>query len=132
MNLKEQFATYEIALKLNELGFNEECLGKWSTNGNLHTLHYGTSGFRNNCNGLTYISAPLWQQVIDWVSGFNRGSLHIIIDEISHRACEPKYLFTIKVYGLVVFTNKISYFDKNKVREKAILKAIRIIETKKY
>ena len=30
--MEEQFVTYEIALKLKELGFNEECFGYYHVN----------------------------------------------------------------------------------------------------
>lgn len=59
--MNKQFVTYEIALKLKELGFNELCLAQY---------------FIKSCNLITekdfsvvydnMLNAPLWQQVIDW------------------------------------------------------------------
>lgn len=68
--MKQQFITYEIALKLKELGFDEECLYAYYHKSDLKNFkenHYMLVGDRNNTQ-LTdgRISAPLWQQVIDW------------------------------------------------------------------
>ena len=64
--VKEQFVSYEIALKLKELGFNEECFGYYCKNkefsfyGQNHLLEVVAEA------NATIIPAPLWQQVIDW------------------------------------------------------------------
>lgn len=63
--MNKQFVNYKIALALKELGFEEECLGKFVNNsGMVHTLHYGTSGSNVQSESITL--APLYQQVIDW------------------------------------------------------------------
>ena len=61
--MEKQFTTYEIALKLKELGFNEECLGIYYYDGSFkkYILEY-----KDTEEYLVCISAPLWQQVIDW------------------------------------------------------------------
>ena len=84
--MKKQFVTYEIALAIKELDFDEECLFHYD-NGNivsedelLYHIRNGSSLFFNyNCNGseidffnwdnehIITVSAPLWQQVIDWL-----------------------------------------------------------------
>ena len=69
--MKKQFVTYEIALKLKELGFDEECFGYYSQNdtNDMHYLciyqeeDYFLSGDVPSIIGL---EAPLWQQAIDW------------------------------------------------------------------
>jgi hypothetical protein len=66
--MKEQFVTYEIGLKLKEIGFNEECMAGYllqtatlfsdiphTLDGNIHKNSEGS-----------FTCAPLWQQVIDW------------------------------------------------------------------
>jgi hypothetical protein len=57
--MKKQFVPYEIALKLKELGFNEECLGLYKD----EKFYYDYETFQwnsfNNC-----VKAPLWQQAI--------------------------------------------------------------------
>ena len=62
--MKEQFVTYEIALSLKELGFNEKCLGYFNLNGyderyfSLVTEYPFITTIRN------HIIAPLWQQCL--------------------------------------------------------------------
>ncbi len=71
--MKKQFTTYEIALKLKELGFDEPCMGLWRLIDfdpvfNITTdRRYSTSQAKTSyIHGETAILAPLWQQVIDW------------------------------------------------------------------
>ena len=75
--MKEQFVTYEIALKLKELGFNETCFSMFDNNGELYHGYqsYGKVLFDNsidenyNANGIKIFkcAAPLWQQVISFL-----------------------------------------------------------------
>ncbi len=61
--MKDQFVTFEIAEKLKELGFNEECFSfYWTDKVFYENVYYGVRG-----NGESTISAPLWQQAIDWI-----------------------------------------------------------------
>lgn len=69
----EQFIPYPQALKLKELGFDEECLGAWNRNGeflrcsstfwDLKSLKILESYFGE---GSHECLAPLWQQAFDW------------------------------------------------------------------
>ena len=67
--MREQFVTYEIALKLKELGFDEECLTSFDPGWNFNMPSGRT---KNNSNypkeNVTNqkCAAPLWQQAIDW------------------------------------------------------------------
>jgi hypothetical protein len=65
-NIKGLFVTYEIALKLKEKGFNEQCLAFFNGVGDdmLQPIDTDFINFREigEC-----IAAPLWQQVIDWL-----------------------------------------------------------------
>ena len=72
--MKEQFVTYEIALKLKELGFNEPCLGIFDFTKEVYTgskpEHFDSQEkvqyiFGNEKNQV--ILAPLWQQAIDFL-----------------------------------------------------------------
>lgn len=69
--MKEQFVTYEIALGLKELGFQHSCFGYFGAN-----KVFILNPLSKNKNSLSYndypedakpISAPLWQQAIDWL-----------------------------------------------------------------
>lgn len=55
--MREQFVPYELALKLKELGFNEDYLGVWMKDRSL--VIKGEQLYDD-------IKAPLWQQVFDW------------------------------------------------------------------
>ena len=70
--MKEQFVTYEIALKLKELGFNEECLAYYHDKTEPYLCRYldsNNGAFNINCRHVLFdtdCTAPLWQQAIDW------------------------------------------------------------------
>lgn len=73
--MKDQFATYQIAQKLNELNYNEPCLAYFERGDNLYAClvpdkQIGIPGFGTCYNSLTKevnrIGAPLWQQVREW------------------------------------------------------------------
>ena len=110
--MKEQFVTYEIALKLKELGFDEECFGLYKNK--ILFRYYETFTWNDFSNS---IKAPLWQQVIDWLR--EEHGIHIIIN---------------KTYGYVLLLNKRNPIGKNNIgnyyqaREQAILKALELIE----
>ena len=74
--MKEQFVTYEIALKLKELGFNEECFAIYINLVLKPVIQKPISGefnykFKSVRNSVIVnsenCSAPLWQQTIDWL-----------------------------------------------------------------
>jgi hypothetical protein len=72
--MKEQFVPYEIAIRLKEKGFNDPCMASfniWDTfirdiYEPAGTLYTNTS-FKVIKNE-EFVAAPLWQQVIDWLS----------------------------------------------------------------
>jgi hypothetical protein len=57
--MEKEFVTYEIALKLKELGFEEECLAYFEDK-------ELTLGRLSSVGKKRYLIAPLWQQAIDW------------------------------------------------------------------
>ena len=77
--MKDQFVTYEIALALKELGFDEECFGYYKIDE--QELIDEKWGQHPNKSSWT-INAPLWQQVIDFIWE----KYHILINtyQISH------------------------------------------------
>ena len=65
--MKEQFVTYEIALKLKELGFDELCFGEYIIPENPELEIYQDNDYNMYYDKPKSIClAPLWQQVIDW------------------------------------------------------------------
>ena len=123
--MKEQFVTLEIALKLKELGFNEECLGHFVYNsGEIHTLHSGTSGSNKQTDSITL--APLWQQVIDWLDSKN-----IFIATIYLKS--GKFFVSINNECDLPITDDLvfeEYENRNQAIQQAILKALEIITNK--
>ncbi len=65
--MNNQFTTYEIAVKLKELGFNEKCLYSIEYSEGGQTL-YLNPNFKNNSQSyIGEITLPLWQQAINWI-----------------------------------------------------------------
>lgn len=144
--MKKQFATYEISLKLKELGFgiNEEyiqllyyydldanlILNKVGVKRKLKPYRIGaytiddfeaylvTTGNSSE----DFILAPLWQQVIDWFR--EKHDLFILITP-PNGVVFVKYSETRHTLGSIFPLN--SYEE---ARERAILKAIEIIKNK--
>ena len=76
--MKNLFTTYPIAKKLKELGFDEPCLGHYVyDSGELHTLHYGTTGSNKQTHSITL--APLWQQAIHWLLNYIQNNKNLYI-----------------------------------------------------
>ena len=120
--MKKQFVTYEIALKLKELGFDEECLGYYTiTNkGLLYPYNMHEYIYRKDF----LCAAPLWQQAID----FFREKHNIWIQ------IEMEYYDGI-TYNYVIIQNngKVINFEDEfheyyEAREQAILKAIELCQ----
>ena len=61
--MKEQFVTYEIALKLKELGFDEDCIGRFF----MGIFQQEFSPENYPYKEVNSFHCPLWQQVIDWL-----------------------------------------------------------------
>ena len=125
--MKEQFVTYEIALKLKELRFDECCLAVYFKN-----KFQLVKGFNINnvdlhmANEMDAILAPLWQQVID----FFREKYNIQI-EILWRGDMNAFNYKIGTfqYGTYIFSDKDWKFEEYyEAREQAILKAIELIK----
>ena len=121
--MKEQFITYEIALKLRELGFNDWCFCFYNYSRKLlYYTGYDTLVYEELEN-ITFninkedILAPLWQQAIDWIR--EKYDIHIIIN---------------KTYGYVILRGGKNPIGLNYIgnfyqaREQAILKVIELIE----
>lgn len=82
--MKKEFVTYEIALKLKELGFNEECMGLYYKTEFKLADFISLPYFRNSETQVANITpAPLWQQVIDWLR-----IEHNLILEINYSDCK--------------------------------------------
>jgi hypothetical protein len=138
--MKKLFVPYELALKLNELGFNEECVCGYDISQKIR-------GKLAQSNKGSYISwdkydhdtpAPTFQQVIDWfrtehnlhlvpIFSYNdkkKWSYHIIVLNIPDGDDRSCYLPLLDK-GLTL------HYELEMARDEAILKAIEIIEKRK-
>jgi hypothetical protein len=115
--LEKQFIPYKYALKLKELGFNEQCFGWWCWINGDKAIYYGYSctnielsdlnTFPNNC------SAPLWQQAFAF----------LMTDDIP-----DNYNLHCNSGGWTLLDDdKWIYYDD----EKALEKLIKIYDTKR-
>lgn len=126
-SMKEQFVTYDIALKLKVLGFDEECLARYLV---VTEWEKPTGEIRlqisNNCTNThnALFKAPLWQQVIDW---FRIKYNWLIVVDV---ASSNEYYVAVREfdeYGTII--SKIpykTYSIYDEAREQAILKAIEL------
>ena len=148
--MEEQFITYEIALKLKELGFDEKCMasyytydiknfskGKYDYRGKFEFDYSTEDQYIVNSNETYYVSAPLWQQVIDWfLSQYNiwisvdtslikfykndelqPSKFQFVIEDLNNR--DADYMFHSA-------DEELFYFDYYDAREQAILKTIEL------
>lgn len=112
--MKEQFVTYEIALKLKELGFDEKCLGYFNNTENL-TIGIDVPDksllLTNKGKAANACLAPLWQQAISFLK-------------------EKKVLIAERWDGWEYGDYDWEDFLYSSTKEKAILKAIEIVKNR--
>ena len=127
--MKEQFTTYEIALKLKELGFDEECFAYFHPDSDFCMFEYydlerQNSTIQSHYGGIKQCTAPLWQQVIDWFRENHK--LHIELQTgdflyyaVLYQANENNHI------GNDVWSSldELSYYE---ARKQAILKTIEL------
>ena len=127
--MKEQFVTYEIALALKELGFDEECLAYFNNDKYRDLICTCENGMDGDFTIHHYsgdVNAPLWQQVIDWLrENYNiyiwEQPINSFIDD------EEELNSCIFIYQRGITDSPNEYDDK----EQAILKEIELCKEKK-
>lgn len=138
--MKEQFVTYEIALALKELGFDEKCIGHFYkdktfaitaiTSSNRYDF-FKNSNIKHTIFEMKIVCvAPLWQQAIDWFRENYNMDIYVN-NKFNH--LPKKWLGIISIvdeyykeYNTEKYFN--NFYD---AREQAILKAIELCEKKK-
>ena len=135
--MKEQFVTYEIALSIKELGFDEPCFAYFRETEfhfaiNINDRIISRLFVSRSSSDLSNVDciAPLWQQVIDWFR--EKYKLYVNIEPKITKEWE----FSISELNKgLLFGNKSLYINKNldyyKAREQAILKCIELCQNKK-
>jgi len=129
--MKEQFATYEIALRLKELGFDKSCLAIFSENNSFKISMFGqrfytiietSDDFAEDIE-INDVLAPLWQQVIDWLR-----EKRVIIELNWSEEHNINYFTPVTRFGHKKFIG-IRTYKYEEAREHAILKALEIIKS---
>lgn len=144
--MKEQFCSYEISLKLKELGFDEECLGLFKEDKSFFFCDvfafresYTESEFKDNlCCDLYYknsiildnlVSAPIWQQAEQWFRDTH--NYHIAVYRLNNKWCGEVYDILRQCYITSNAFDGVLYDTYEEAREQAILKAIELCQNKK-
>jgi hypothetical protein len=125
--MEKQFCTYEIALKLKELGFNENCIATFGEN-----QVFDLQDFEQNYDTFPshIIAAPLWQQVIDWFRDKQNIKIELSFankDLNEHEFAvfgDFKEFVTCITDRIKLGDDRIVYKSYPECREQAILKAI--------
>ena len=125
--MEKEFVTYEIALKLKELGFDEPCCALFR-----HERLFPILGFEIiNSIKQSVIAAPLWQQAIEFLS--EQYNILIYIDftpKESYFYRETKLGYSLyHIDSEAENENKINFYE---AREQAILKALELILNKTH
>lgn len=91
--MREQFVPFEIALKLKEKGFDQQCLAYYNTDPYLKIPVFNlTKPFEHEW----VLPTPLWQQVIDWLR--EKHSIMICVDFYNEGSeKEPHIIYHFKI-----------------------------------
>ena len=138
--MKEQFVTYEIALALKELGFDEECLVYFNNDKYRDLICTCENGMDGDFTVHHYsgdVNAPLWQQVIDWFSDAHKIFIEIrfadkalsVYEFCVYKTFKELVNNTIERIGLG--NDRKVYSTYFEAREQAILKAIELCQKEK-
>lgn len=121
-NIEKQFVTYEIALKLKELGFDKECLANY-----YHETEIGIVLDIGNNYNLKIVNAPLYSQAIDWFR--EKHGIDIIIrpftGDIVGEKTYASDIYISKTNTSIKLKRENSYHE---AREQAILKCIELCQ----
>ena len=125
--MEKQFVKYDTAIKLKELGFDYKCFGYYLSDG----MYYMFEGYtRKNSELLICTTAPLYQQVINWLR--EKHNIHIV--------ATPKIMWPDRMVGTEyenqIYKDNKTYGDDGvrdyyETIEWCLEKAINLIENNK-
>ena len=118
--MEKEFILYNLAIKLKELGFNEEC-----------AAYYSPMDNKLSIIGIVPISsrvlkAPLWQQAFDWFRneyGIDSTILPTSSTKYLYRLYKQQSIFKTQIYGK--YMNK-KYKTYEEARQACLEKLIEI------
>ena len=120
--IQNQFCSYEIALKLKELGFDEECFKVYDDLGFLQ------AEIEMLTLKLPYLKAPLLQQVEQWLR--DTYNYYIAVYRLNNKWCGEVYDILRQCYITSNAFDGVLYDTYEEAREQAILKAIGLCQKK--
>jgi hypothetical protein len=124
--MEKEFVSYEQALQLKELGFDEPTSFYWENN-TIKPLpmkdEVGGFHFNRYTNNVDWISAPLKQQVLRWFRDKYNLVSWVYIDNVD------RYFYTIIENGRFVVDHKV-YPTYEEAEDACINKLIEIIKEK--
>jgi len=123
--MEKEFVTYEQALALKELGFNEECMAGYDKEDNtLYIAYLINAGVQFNSH--YYDKAPLKQQVFRWFReeyGYDVDYIRMPKDEVFPITKDSEIKWTVIIYR--VYTNDFidvgTYFNTYEQAENACI-----------
>ena len=122
--MKKQFVTYEISLKLKELGFDEECLAAYEE-GDLNIYF----DINKNIDWSEYddcCSAPLWSQCLSWLR--EKHNIDIIVKPWTGDVKGTKmYTADITIFGINTYKFK-RHNSYEEALEEGLLEALKLIK----
>lgn len=80
--MEKEFVTYELALRMKALGFDEPCMGNYFHTKELQTYGGDISKIKNSEFGS--VTAPTWQSAFEWF--LKEYQLHCTITSISQES----------------------------------------------
>lgn len=129
--MKEQFVTYEIALKLKELVFDEECSAIYNGK-NLKIKHQSSISdmFDDDYDwDSDIIQAPLYQQAFDFFR--EKHNIHISVDYCKYSIEKLNGWYYTFDFQTDAMPNRLGKYDTyEQAREQSILKAIELCQKK--
>ena len=130
--MKEHFVTKEIAISMEEIGFDEPCICGYNSYGalkhNIAILSPNKDDFVSSDKYDKKINAPTWEQAIYW---FCKKDIHIIVVFPQSISGCIGYISTTEFNVIPVAGLRTIWKDRYSFYEQAILKAIELIKSKK-
>lgn len=130
--MENQFVTIEIAKDVRILGFNAPCFAYYNEDSNpsinSEFEFVDSGGVVENGGIIGGVTAPLWQQVIDWFR--EKHNMHICLD--LHDASIGSYTFSVyqcQSNAPNILTQE-TYLTYGQARLCGIIKAIELIKNK--
>jgi hypothetical protein len=112
--MNKEFVTYEIALELKQLGFDEPCIGYYKDMKGEKVLLYDTMDFDGECN------TPLYQQVFRWFEEKYSYFVDVKTDTTPNEILGFDYYIKSWKFGP-------KYFNFFKEKEEGNIKVIRVM-----